>query len=134
MTNRQHEENVLLREAPVEAQLQLQFQQYSDRINNNIALAEMAYTRIFEIYTRTKVDDVIQKAYILSIELKLKIQRLRKAFEALCATKAYRFMPLANRTLILREYLDAVTKHSNELTHTLGDLNHYLSTLKENTS
>lgn len=134
MTNRQHEENVLLREAPVEAQLQLQFRQYSDRINNNIALAEMAYTRIFEIYTRTKVDDVIQKAYILSIELKLKIQRLWKAFEALCATKAYRFMPLANRTLILREYLDAVTKHSNELTHTLGDLNHYLSTLKENTS
>ena len=134
MTNRQHEEDALLREAPVEAQLQLQFRQYSDRINNNIALAEMAHTRLLEIYVGTKVDDVTQKTHDRSIELKLELQRLQKAFETLSATKAYRFMSLANRVVFLREYLSAVTKHSNELTHTLGDLNHYLFTLKEQTS
>lgn len=130
MSNQRREEDVLLREAPVEAQLQLQFRQYSDRINNNIALAEMAYIRLLEIYIRTEVDDVTQKAHTRSLELKFELQRLQESFAVLGATRAYRIMSLANRVLVLREHLGAVTKHSNELSQTLGDLNHYLSTLK----
>lgn len=134
MTNQRPEEDTLLREAPVEAQLQLQFRQYSDRINNNIALAEMAYTRLLEIYARNKVNDATQKAHTRSIKLKLELQRLQEGFSVLTTTKAYGIMSLANRTLVLREYLEAITKHSNELSHSLGDLNHYLSTLKEHIS
>lgn len=130
MTNQRHEEDILLKEAAVEAQLQLQLRQYLERIKNNIALAEMAYTRTLEIYVRTRIDGVTHRAFTRSVELKLELQRLQEGFEALGTTKAYRIMPLANRVLVLREYLDVVTKHSNELSQTLGDLNHRLSTLK----
>lgn len=130
MTNQRHEEDILLKEAAVEAQLQLQFRQYSDRISNNIALAEMAYTRTLEIYVRTRIDGVTHRAFTRSVELKLDVQSLQEDFVLLGTTQAYGVMSLVNRVLALRVYLNTITKVSNELSHTLGDLNHHLSTLK----